>query len=321
RAPSGERRDGQLGGSQVAGERGDDVRVELRPCVRAKLRERGLRRLRLPVRAVGGDRLERVRDEDDARAERDLLARETERVARAVEMLVVVEDPPVDRLDAETVEERVPELGVALDDRELLVRQLAGRAQDRVREADLAEVMQEPGETEALERLRVEAELDPDAFGERRDHLRMARRRRVARIDEAHEVLRGTEPRVALRRALELLRRIHPHDARAVEARAVLAVPLRPVERSVRGALELIRARRMRGVRRDADADRHGPTRRLRAGETPLQLLDAAVAAHLVEREQDRELVAAEPERLCILDRLEQLGELDEQIVARRMAV
>ena len=46
-------------------------------------------------------RVERVGDEDDARSERDLVARQPERVAGAVPPLVVVADPAVDRRHAQ----------------------------------------------------------------------------------------------------------------------------------------------------------------------------------------------------------------------------
>src|SRR5581483_2828195 len=114
-------------------------------------------------------------------------------------------------------------------------------------------------------------------------------------------------PGLALGRALELFRRVDADDARAVQAGAVLAVALRPVERAVGGALQLLRGGGMRRVRGDADADRHGTAGGLRACEPALNLLDRPVARHLVEREEDGELVAAEPERLRVLDRAEQL--------------
>ena len=54
-----------------------------------------------------------VRDEDDARAERDLLAAQPVRVAGAVPALVVVEHPVGDRLDAEALEHPVADLRMA----------------------------------------------------------------------------------------------------------------------------------------------------------------------------------------------------------------
>ena len=113
-------------------ERSDDRGIELRARVRVQLGERGRGAPRLAVGPVHSDRLERVRDEDDPRAERDLLAREPVRVARSVEVLVVVEDPVVDRLDAEAVEQGVTELRMPADDGELVLREPARCAQDGV---------------------------------------------------------------------------------------------------------------------------------------------------------------------------------------------
>ena len=59
--------------------------IELRECV--------LGRGSWAVRPLGGDRLERVGDEDDARLERDLVATEAVGVATSVDVLVVMEHP------------------------------------------------------------------------------------------------------------------------------------------------------------------------------------------------------------------------------------
>ena len=146
------------------------------------------RRARVPPRAVGavgGHRVERVGDEDDPRAERDVLARQAVRVAAAVPGLVVVADPRVDRRDAEALEQPVADLGMLAQHDQLLVVERAGLLQDAVGDRDLAEVVQQAGEPQLLDRLVVEAQRAGDALDEPADRLRvragvgvLARRRR-----------------------------------------------------------------------------------------------------------------------------------------------
>src|SRR5438067_12035172 len=68
----------------VLREGGDDRRVELRAGAAAELSETGLRGPPRAIDPVGGDRVVRVGDEDDPRPERDLLAAQAVRIARAV---------------------------------------------------------------------------------------------------------------------------------------------------------------------------------------------------------------------------------------------
>ena len=96
-------------------ERLDDVRVELRPGAALELAQRVRRGKAAPVDAVGRHRVVGVGDEEDPRAERDLLAGEAVRVAGAVPALVVVEHPGRDGLDAERVEHAEADLGVPLE--------------------------------------------------------------------------------------------------------------------------------------------------------------------------------------------------------------
>src|SRR5207244_6203947 len=65
-------------------ERGHDLRVELRTGAALELRERLVRDEPATVGALRGHRVEGVRDEEDPRAERDLLARQPIRIAPAV---------------------------------------------------------------------------------------------------------------------------------------------------------------------------------------------------------------------------------------------
>ena len=85
------------------------------------------------------------------------------RVAAAVPVLVVVQDPRVDRVDLEPVEDRVPQLRVRAHELSL-GRRRAGRASSGSQSGtrDLAEVVEQPCEPHLLDRLLVEAELRRD---------------------------------------------------------------------------------------------------------------------------------------------------------------
>ncbi|GAB2300964.1 hypothetical protein Dimus_034999 [Dionaea muscipula] len=118
--------------------------VKLAAEVFAEHRERRLDGHRLAVRARAGHCVERVADADDRRRSRNLIACEAQRVAFAVRTFVVRVDG-VDHAAAERVprDETAADLRMRLDGLVLAVRQPVGLAQDRVRDRDLAQVVQE----------------------------------------------------------------------------------------------------------------------------------------------------------------------------------
>ena len=65
--------------------------IELRVRAALQLRQCLFGRPRFLIRAVAGDRIERIRHRDDARAERNLLSGLCIRIARTVEIFVVVQ--------------------------------------------------------------------------------------------------------------------------------------------------------------------------------------------------------------------------------------
>src|SRR5436309_15395927 len=87
--------------AELVGERVDDLRVELRARATLELLERVARRQRLAVDALARHRVVRVGNEDDACAERNLLAAQPVGVAVAVPALVVMQHPVGNRLDPE----------------------------------------------------------------------------------------------------------------------------------------------------------------------------------------------------------------------------
>ena len=98
-----------------------------------------------PVQAGRGERVEGVRDGNDARAEWDLIAGETLGIAAAVEALVVVAHDRGDLRLTRRRHHRGAVGGVELDDRVLAVGELFGLVQDLPGGVDLAHVVQQGG--------------------------------------------------------------------------------------------------------------------------------------------------------------------------------
>ena len=230
-----------------------------------------------------------------------------------------MEHPFGHRLDAEALEHPMGDLRMPLHDEPFGARQLAGLLQDLLRDRELAEVVQAAGEPRQLDLGRRQVELLGDRARDRGDALRMAAGVDVARVDGARERRRRAEAREPVadpRHDFELL----GLDA-AREPNLVLAVLLRPVERAVGEPDQRVALASVLRERRDAGAD----------GDRAV-LADAPFADALDDRardlecgglvdagEEERELVAAEPERLAAL--AEPGRDLREHAVAGRVAV
>ncbi len=147
----------------------------------------GQSRVLAPGPAVGarrGDRVVGVGDRHDPRPERDRLPLEAGRVAAAVEALVVVPDDrerPLEEI--QRLDDLHPALRVGADRRELLVGEPPGLAQDRVLDADLADVVNHPGQPQRLDVLLRQIEAGGDGHGDLRDPPRVARRVGVALLE------------------------------------------------------------------------------------------------------------------------------------------
>src|SRR6266568_1995179 len=118
--------------------------IELDAGVAGDLRPRLLDRLALAIGAVAGDGVERVRDGEDPRAERDLLAGEPARITRSVPALLVGQhDLGWDLEERDGLQDRVTGRGVLAHLLPLGGEELAGLEQDGVRDADLPDVVQQ----------------------------------------------------------------------------------------------------------------------------------------------------------------------------------
>ena len=192
------RRPGQrrvIGRLDPVDERADEGRVELAPGRVLEPVQRLPDVERLAVRPRRRHRRERVADREDPGDQRDVLAGEPVEVAVAVPALVVVADPGPDELDVgQVADDRVAQRDVLLDDRVLGVGQLAGLAQDRVGDADLADVVEQPGESGSSRRA---PRSGADPLGEEDavagDVLGVALRVAVLRVDGEDEALEDVE--------------------------------------------------------------------------------------------------------------------------------
>ena len=108
------------------------------------LDERLIQPARRPIGTVGHHRLVRDRDAEDARRERNRLARQPVRVARAVPMLIGVADDRHDAAqEADRFENARAQDGMLLHDLFLVGRERAGLRQDRGGHANLPERVEE----------------------------------------------------------------------------------------------------------------------------------------------------------------------------------
>ena len=142
----------------------DHARVELRSGRFLEPPQRLFGIERPPVGSIGRHGVERVAGEDDSRLERDLLAGLAVGIAVAVPALMARAHDPADVLQlVDRGDDLRAELGMRLDQVALLLGQRPGLEENRVRNPDLADVVEESTELEPLQRVPVEAELLPDA--------------------------------------------------------------------------------------------------------------------------------------------------------------
>ena len=181
-----------------AEERVDDIGMELRPAAPHELGARELDALRLLVGAPAHDDLERVGRGDDVRLDRDRVTGELLGVAGAVEALVV---RPHDRHEVaqrlDRREDRPTDRGVGAHDHPLVGAQRAGLVQDRVRHADLADVVQQRTELDATQLVRRKPHLVRDRPRERGDPRGVAAGVWIARVDRGGERLHRREVELA----------------------------------------------------------------------------------------------------------------------------
>ena len=146
----------------------------------------------LSIRPVGGHGVVGVDDGEDARFERDAVSLQPERVALAVEALVMVEEyrqralQEADLRDEDARQQRVPLHGLPF-----ATAQGARLAQDGVGHAYLADIVEERAALDVDEPFFRHVHLPGDGDGQVRDAFRMAFRRRVFGVEGGAERLEG----------------------------------------------------------------------------------------------------------------------------------
>ena len=174
-----------------------DARVVARPRVAAKL---GASVLGPHLPAVWTVRQHRVVADDDAkdaRGERDGLARQPLGIARAVMVLVRGADQRDHRAqEADRLEDARAEHRVLLDDLPLLRGELPRLRDDRRRDADLAERLEERGVTQVAHLIFGEAEPLPERDGVRGEAALVVLAVLVARLDHRRKRRHGRQVRL-----------------------------------------------------------------------------------------------------------------------------
>ena len=133
-----------------ARERLDTLLVERRPGLGTQVVDRVLLRPRVAVDPLRDQRVVDVADGEDPSVERELAGHEAARVSVAVEPLVMVAYEPADAFaeSAELGEKAVTAFRVLLDGRVLVVIERPRLLQDRIRDRELADVVDEPADRE-----------------------------------------------------------------------------------------------------------------------------------------------------------------------------
>src|SRR5207248_11744952 len=111
------------------------------------------------IRPGARERVERIGDEHDPRRQRDVLPRQSIRVAHPIHALVARASALADeRMQVELGEDVVRDHGMPPDDLPLSLVERRLLAQDLLRDADLAHVVEERADLDRLELLAAEAE-------------------------------------------------------------------------------------------------------------------------------------------------------------------
>ena len=149
-------------------ERSHDARIELRAGAREQLGSRGRYRHRLLVRSRRRHHLERIRDRNDPRAERDLLARESMGVTGAVVPLVMLGDrlPPLAQPRKQRRDDPLTGLRVATEEAPLPIVRPSGLVEDPAGHAKLADVVQKRRPSKPILIVLGEPDLAGDDVGE-----------------------------------------------------------------------------------------------------------------------------------------------------------
>src|SRR6266403_5699094 len=140
--------------------------VELGAAAARDLQARLGERRRLAIRAVAGHRVQRIRDGEDARAQRDRLSPELVRISSAVPALLVREhDLRGGAEEVDGLQDPVAHLRMPPHLRPLGLGQGTWLEEDAVRDADLADVVEERAAADVLDLVLRNAHPPRDGDG------------------------------------------------------------------------------------------------------------------------------------------------------------
>ena len=231
-------------------------------------------------------------------------------------------NPEVDASDVKAVEEREAEFRVPPDETFLVFGKAGRLLQNGVRHGDLPEIVEQAGEPHARGRLFVEAELECDCRDQPSHRLRVNAGVRVLRVDDSDQVLGDAKARPPLGDPSEVRRREHLNRRGPVDARTVLAVVLRPVQRRVGDPLQLLEGASVLGKACDADAGPHWlAVWKSGLVHDAVEVLDELLSLLGIRVDDERELVPAESVRACAGCTRQDRRQLAEHLVAHLVAV
>ena len=142
------------------------------------------------VGTIGGHRVKGVDDRENARADRNLLTRESSRISGTVESLLVTEHDVERRLQKTNVlQHAIAHLRMAPHLFPFVIGQLAGFTKNRVRDADLAHVVENRAPPNPGHLLVVDVHRGRDLDGVLDDAVRVTLRLVVAEVQSGHERL------------------------------------------------------------------------------------------------------------------------------------
>ena len=170
--------------------------VELRSGLVDDLGDRGRGGERAAVRPVGRHRVERVGDGDHARAQRDRVAEQSPGIAVAVDALVMVQHARHDVFHRrDRAQDRRTDAGVHLDHLAFVCVEPGRLEQHRVRNRDLAQIVQQRTAVDQLDLARRQLQLDGDRASVDRDPLGVAGGVRIAQIQRPRHHPEGVDER------------------------------------------------------------------------------------------------------------------------------
>ena len=172
--------------------------IELRARAAANFHQRDFQRQRLAIRAAGSHRVKAIGQTDQPAHERDIFAGEIRGITLAVITLVVMQHAGDDVLDLPNVlKNACADLGMLFDLLEFFGRQLAGLLKHGFGHADLADIVQQARNVNALDKMIAELGFLRENAAEQSDAFAVAAGVCVLGVDGAGETVQQAHHQAA----------------------------------------------------------------------------------------------------------------------------